>query len=167
VTSQRNTFSVWHNEKPKSAFMSTSLDEWVVGYLTTLYHLQMLFGVIWYERMIMFGELEKTVEEAVMTYFKVLSVIHLEGLRTTRRHMSQNSRVRTGRIPKASQKPTCSLCLRKQTPICVSLDIFWPTAAVPSHFVFGCSGFWMSCRRLVSVAEDSADFLCISKHMRC
>jgi len=40
--------------------------------------------------MIMFGELEKTVEEAVMTYFKVLSVIHLEGLRTTRRHMSQN-----------------------------------------------------------------------------
>jgi len=45
----------------------------MVGYLTKLCQLQKVFGVELYERTVIFGEVERIGEEAVVAYFRVLS----------------------------------------------------------------------------------------------
>jgi hypothetical protein len=65
-------------------------------YLTTLYQLQILFGIKLYERIITFRELERVEEEAVVTYFRVLSWDSCVGLKTTTKIFSQCIRLTEG-----------------------------------------------------------------------
>jgi hypothetical protein len=68
-TRHRENLKSYLNQR--SFFFARSID-WLVGYLTALYELQMLFRVELYETMIVNGEMKRIVREAAVAYSMIL-----------------------------------------------------------------------------------------------